>query len=214
MKRPLLQIALDLLEAKRALEIADMVAPLVEILEVGTPLLKAVGVNIITTLKEHYPERLILADTKTMDVGAIEAELVFNAGADIMTVCAAAPLETIKAAIDKTKEMGKQLVVDFIGIENKLQRATAIAPLSPDYFSLHTAIDVQKTQGKSFQELAVFKETFSIPLCIAGGITSEDIPILISYTPAIIVVGGFVTKAANPQRAVMSLKEEINNALS
>jgi len=214
MKRPLLQIALDLLDAKRALEIADMVAPLVEILEVGTPLLKAVGVNIVTTLKERYPEKLILADTKTMDVGAVEAELVFKAGADIMTVCAAAPLETIKAAIDKTRTMGKQLVVDFIGIEDKVQRATAIAPLSPDYFSLHTAIDVQRTQGKSFQELGVFKEKFSTPLCIAGGISPEDIPVLIPYAPAIIVVGGFVTKAADPQRAVMTLKEEIDHALS
>ena len=118
--RPLLQIALDLTDEKRALEIADLIAPMIDILEVGTPLLKAVGVGIITGLKQLYPNKLILADTKTMDVGGVEAELVFKARADMMTVCAAAPLETIKAAITKTRLLSKTIVVDFIGIKLSL----------------------------------------------------------------------------------------------
>ena len=214
MKKPLLQIALDVVEEKVALEIATQVAPIVEILEVGTPLLKAVGVKIISKLKRRFPKNLILADTKTMDVGALEAALVFEAGADFMTVCAAAPSETIEAAIGEAKKWDKRVVVDFIGITDKLNRAKEILFYAPDYFSLHTAIDVQKTQGKSFKELAVFKKEFNIPLAIAGGITSEDIKEIIAYSPEIIVVGSFVTKAKDPYRAVMALRREIEHALS
>ncbi len=214
MKRPLLQVALDVLEEKVALEIAVQIAPVVEILEVGTPLLKAVGAKIITELKQRFPQNLILADTKTMDVGALEAALVFEAGADFMTVCAAAPLETIEAAIGEAKRWKRKVVVDFIGIRDKLKRAKDIVPLGPDYFGLHTAIDVQRTQGKSFKELAVFKEEFNIPLAIAGGITPEDIREIMTYSPEIIVVGGFVTKAKHPYEAVMALRREIEYALS
>jgi 3-hexulose-6-phosphate synthase len=212
--KPLLQIALDLIHEKKAIELAGLIASLVDILEVGTPLLKAVGVNVISVLRTFHPQKLILADTKTMDVGALEAELVFEAGADIMSVCAAAPLETIKAALDKAKGLGKKIVVDFIGVKNKFERAVEISPLNPDYFGLHTAIDVQIKKAKSFKELALFKENFSVPLCVAGGIRPEDIPKLMFYKPAIIVVGGFVTKAKDPKEAVLTLKKEIEYALS
>ena len=120
----------------------------------------------------------------------------------------------IEAAIGEAKKWDKRVVVDFIGITDKLNRAKEILFYAPDYFSLHTAIDVQKTQGKSFKELAVFKKEFNIPLAIAGGITSEDIKEIIAYSPEIIVVGSFVTKAKDPYKAVMALRREIEHALS
>ena len=209
-----LQIALDLVEGEKALNIAEIIAPFVEILEVGTPLLKSVGIKIIHTLKQRFPSNLILADTKTMDVGELEAKLVFDAGADIMTVCAAAPLETIQAAIKTAHNFKKKVIVDFIGIEDKLERAKKIISLNPDYFNIHTAIDVQVAKGKSFKDLALFKENFSIPLSVAGGITPEDIPEIMKYKPSIIVVGGFVTKAPDPKKAVITLKKEIESVLS
>ena len=209
-----LQIALDLVEEEKALNIAEVIAPFVEILEVGTPLLKSAGIKIIHTLKQRFPSNLILADTKTMDVGELEAKLVFNAGADMMTVCAAAPIETIQAAIKTAHNLKKKVIVDFIGIEDKLERAKKIISLNPDYFNIHTAIDVQVAKGKSFKDLALFKENFSIPLSVAGGITPEDIPEIMKYKPSIIVVGGFVTKASDPKKAVMILKKEIESVLS
>ncbi len=208
-----MQIALDLIQADVALEIAQRIASKVDILEIGTPLLKAVGVRIITDFKAKFPDKLILADTKTMDVGALEARLAFNAGADMMTVCAAAPLETIQSATSEAQRWHKDVVVDFIGVKDKRTRALEIVPLSPAYFNLHTAIDVQKTFGKSFRELAEFRD-FQIPLVVAGGIAPEDIPELMKYQPAIIVVGSFVTRAKDPFMAVMALRRAIEDALS
>jgi 3-hexulose-6-phosphate synthase len=212
--RPLIQVALDLIDGKQALTMAEIVAPYVDIIEVGTPLLKAEGIKIIGTLKKKHPDKLLLADTKTMDVGALEAKLVFDVEADIMTVCAAAAIETIAAAINEAERQNKKIMVDFIGIEDKISRAKQIISLKPYYFNLHTAIDIQKSKGKSFEEVEVFSKTFSIPLAIAGGLVPEDIAALMPFNPAILIFGGFITKATDPKRAVLEINKEVDNVLS
>ena len=212
--RPLIQVALDLIDKGRVLNIAEIVAPYVDIIEVGTPLLKAEGIKIIEVLKERHPDKLLLADTKTMDVGAIEARLVFGAGADIMTVCAAAEIETISAAIGEAQRQGKKVMVDFIGVEDKILRAKGIVSLRPHYFNLHTAIDVQRSKGKSFEEIGAFSKAFSVPLAIAGGLVPQDIANLAPFSPSILIFGSFITKASDPKRAVLEIKKEIDNVLS
>ena len=48
---PKIQLALDVLSAERALEIAQAASPWVDILEAGTPLIKSVGIGIVSRLK-------------------------------------------------------------------------------------------------------------------------------------------------------------------
>lgn len=212
--RPLIQVALDLIDKKQALSIAEIVAPYVDIMEAGTPLLKVEGIKIIEALKKRHPNKVLLADTKTMDVGALEAKLVFDAGADIMTVCAAAGIKTISAAINEAERQGKEVMVDFIGIEDKISRAKEISSLKPHYFNLHTAIDIQMTKGKSFEEVETFSKESSIPLAIAGGLVPEDIAALMPFNPAILIFGGFITKASDPKGAVLEINKEIDSVLS
>ena len=47
-----LQLALDTLEREHALKLAEPAAPYVEILEAGTPLIKSVGIRIVSDLKK------------------------------------------------------------------------------------------------------------------------------------------------------------------
>ena len=82
---PKIQLALDTLDGDHALELAQLAAPFVDILEAGTPLIKSVGICIVTKLKAAHPDKTILADLKSSDVGAYEADMAFRAGADIVT---------------------------------------------------------------------------------------------------------------------------------
>ncbi len=69
--KPILQVALDLLNAERAIEIAkDAVNGGADWLEAGTPLIKSEGMNIIRQLRDQFPGKTIVADMKTMDTGA------------------------------------------------------------------------------------------------------------------------------------------------
>jgi 3-hexulose-6-phosphate synthase/6-phospho-3-hexuloisomerase len=58
---PILQVALDLLELKRAVEIAkEAVEGGADWLEVGTPLIKSEGMNAVRIMKKNFRENRIL----------------------------------------------------------------------------------------------------------------------------------------------------------
>ena len=70
MKQPVLQVALDLTELSRAMQIARK--RLVEgrdWIEAGTPLIKSEGMQAIRALKAHFPDHAIVADMKIADTG-------------------------------------------------------------------------------------------------------------------------------------------------
>ncbi|RYY09414.1 MAG: 3-hexulose-6-phosphate synthase, partial [Alphaproteobacteria bacterium] len=64
-----LQFAMDTLTTAAALELAAAAAPHVDILELGTPLIKSEGVSAITAIKDAHPDKVVFADLKTMDAG-------------------------------------------------------------------------------------------------------------------------------------------------
>ena len=68
-----LQFAMDTLTTEAALELAAAAAPSVDIIELGTPLIKAEGFRAITAIKEAHPDKIVFADLKTMDAGELEA---------------------------------------------------------------------------------------------------------------------------------------------
>ena len=71
-----LQVALDLTSKRKALEICRKVARYVDIIELGTPLIKQEGLKIVKDFKQF--KKPIVVDLKTMDTGFLEAELAFN----------------------------------------------------------------------------------------------------------------------------------------
>src|ERR1700738_4939453 len=67
-----LQVAIDLLTTEDALALAAKVAPYVDIIELGTPLIKNMGSGVITAMKKAHPDKLVFADLKTADAGELE----------------------------------------------------------------------------------------------------------------------------------------------
>ena len=99
----LLQIALDFLRLDKALKVAAETYFFTDIIEAGTPLIKSEGMKAIETFRKNFQEKQMLADLKIMDAGALEAKMAFDAGADMITVCALASMETIAGAIEETR---------------------------------------------------------------------------------------------------------------
>ena len=64
-------------------------------LEVGTPLIKAAGLDAVRALKERFPDRVIVANLKIMDAGRVEVEYAAKVGAGVVSVLAAADDATI-----------------------------------------------------------------------------------------------------------------------
>ena len=85
-----------------------------DIIEIGTPVLKRFGISAITTARELCPDVLVLADTKTVDGGQLEADMVFGAGAAFMTVLSCASTATHQLVGASAKAFGATVVVSTI----------------------------------------------------------------------------------------------------
>ena len=97
--RPSFQISVDVGTLDLGLTIAAAaLAGGVDIVEMGTPLLKTQGVaNVVPAFRKRFPEALLLADMKTMDGGGGEARSVFAGGGNIVDFLAMAGVETAKS---------------------------------------------------------------------------------------------------------------------
>jgi len=207
----LLQVALDFLHIDDALKVAALTKKYVDIIEAGTPLIKSEGIKAVKTLKKNFQEKQIFADLKIMDAGALEAKMAFDSGADMISVCAQASLETIAGAVKETRRQNKNVVIDLIGSRDWLSRSKEIKHLSPDYFCIHTSLDEQRMGKKPFGVLENFVREIDLPFCIAGGINPEDIPIIMPYKPSIIIVGGYIIKSEKPGNSAKTIKYIIDS---
>ncbi|MCX7793558.1 MAG: orotidine 5'-phosphate decarboxylase [Thermodesulfovibrionales bacterium] len=207
---PLLQLAIDLVSPKKALEIARSAEKYFDILEAGTPLIKSSGIEIVKRLKEEFPKKIIFADLKIMDAGALEASIAFDAGADMISVCGQASIETVREAISETRRRSKKVIVDLIGAKDMIKLAGELKYLMPDFFCIHTGLDEQRKGRRPSEFLDEYARLINYPYSIAGGIKPDDIKDLIRFRPDIIVVGGYVTKAENPLEAAKNLRDALS----
>jgi len=97
--RFMFQISVDVATIELGLAVAGAgLAGGVNIVEMGTPLLKNQGVsNVVPAFRRKFPEALLLADMKTMDGGAFEARAVYAGGGNIVDFLALAGVDTAKA---------------------------------------------------------------------------------------------------------------------
>ncbi|RLF39905.1 MAG: bifunctional hexulose-6-phosphate synthase/ribonuclease regulator, partial [Thermoplasmata archaeon] len=168
--KPVLQVALDLINAHRALQIArEAVLGGADWIEAGTPLIKSEGLEIVRVLKQEFSDKTIVADMKTMDTGALETEMASRAGADVICILGVADDETIKEAVRTSRRFGTKVMVDLIGVRDKVKRAKELENMGIDIVCVHVGIDEQM-RGENPIEITreVYKEV-SIPVAIAGG---------------------------------------------
>jgi len=206
----ILQVALDLLNEHRAIAIAeDAVRGGADWLEAGTPLIKSEGMDIIRKLKETFPGKTIVADMKTMDTGAFETEMASKAGADIVVILGVSDDSTIKDAVKSARKYGTKIMVDLIGVKDKIKRAKELEKIGIDYLCIHVGIDEQMIGKKPLENLKKIVKHTDIPVAVAGGINSETAPDMIKAGASIIIVGGAITKAKNVEKATKQIKKAL-----
>ena len=204
---PVLQVALDMMQLKRSVGIAqEAVEGGADWIEVGTPLIKSEGTEAVRTMKRTFPGRRIVADTKTMDTGAFEVEIMAKAGADIVTVLGLAEDSTISEAVESGRKYGTEIMVDMINVPDKVRRAKEVEKLGVAYICLHMGIDTQM-RG---EEAPVDREivgAVSVPVAVAGGITADTVPEYINAGAYDIIVGGGITKTDDIRGAAANMKK-------
>ena len=206
--QPVLQLALDAMHLKRALEIArEAVEGGVDWIEAGTPLIKSEGMEAVRALKRAFPGKIIVADMKVMDTGAFEVEMAAKAGADVVHVLGAADDTTIEEAVRAGRKYGVRVCVDLIGVLDRVARARHIATMGASHVCVHMGIDKQMLGLDPVENVREVASAIDIPVAVAGGINSETAAAVVEAGASIVIVGGAIIKAKDPAAAARAIKE-------
>ena len=210
---PILQVALDILESDRAIEIAkEAVSGGVDWIEVGTPLIKADGMNSIRKMRAAFSDNTILADMKTIDTGALEVEMAAKAGADIVILLGACDDSTIRDALQSAQKYGVKLMADMIASDNVHDRALQLQDMGVDYICIHVGIDQQMMGMDAVSALDSMVSDVRIPIAVAGGLDDESSALAIAAGASIVVVGGNIVRSQNAKMAANRIKERIRSS--
>ncbi len=200
---------MDVLTTEDALALAAKVAPHVDIIELGTPLIKAMGLAAVTAIKAAHPDKIVFADLKTMDAGELEADIAFTAGADLVTVLGTAGDSTIIGAVKAAKAHNKGIVVDLIGVKDKVTRAIEVTALGAQFVEMHAGLDEQVEPGFTFATLLADGENAKVPFSVAGGVNISTIGSVQRAGAEVAVAGGAIYGADDPAAAAAALRAAI-----
>lgn len=205
-----LQIALDTLSLEECIALLDETKEYVDVIEVGTPFIIEEGMRPVRELKKRYPQLEVLADTKIMDAGDLEAECAFRNGADIVTVLGASNDATILGAIEAAKRWNGKVMVDMIAVKDIAARTKEVDAMGVDYICCHTAFDVQNTGKNPLSELMIINQNIKhAKSAVAGGVKLETIDAIVQEGAAIVVVGGAISNAEDRAAMAKAMKARI-----
>lgn len=214
---PMLQLALDYISLPKAIVMASLVAPEVDIIEIGTPLCKAAGLEAIRAIREICPDKLILADFKAPDVGGLEATMAFDAGADMMTVIGGATLATVEQALTVARQRGKEMLMELTGVRDILERAGEWRQIGVERIVYHREWDAQSA-GREWGEAD--KVTISklidmgFKLTVTGGLTLELLPFFADLPVSVLISGRGIREASDPRAAAREMRLAIKELWS
>ena len=205
-----LQVAFDLQSSDEVLNFIGRNGDLIDIVEIGTPLIIKEGLNSVQKIKKKFPKQTVLADLKIMDAGLLEAQIGFEAGADIVTVLGLASTKTLNGVKQASVNSEREVMVDMINHPNPENKWNEIKNIEMDFCCLHTANDNTQDGETPLNDLKCFYNLHGGKnIAVAGGINPDMIRKINSFHPKIVIVGGYIANSRNQREAL----EEIHQAM-
>jgi 3-hexulose-6-phosphate synthase/6-phospho-3-hexuloisomerase len=208
---PIVQLALDYATTEEALAMAHIgVEAGVDWLEIGTPLIVSQGLSPIAAMAREFPDYPILADYKTMDSGGKNVHRTKAQGGHIMTVCANAPDETIRAAIAASKDADIMVVVDTIGVKQQAARARQCADWGAHMIYLHYGADQRNADSSrdSVQWLEEVLDAVNVPVGV-GTFGIDDAVRAVSHGADLVAIGHPLISGPNAAKELSQFVREV-----
>ena len=211
--KPKLQLALDFFDLPSALAVAQKAHDQVDVIEIGTPLTKAAGMLAVQTVRSMCPDTMILADVKTPDVGGGEAKMCFDAGADWMTVIGAAPLDTVRLALEEARSRpGKEMFIELTGIRDIIARSKEWREIGVDRMVYHRGWDEGNASRRwEQQDLDTIRELIEdgFKISVAGGIELDTLDFFKDLDISVFIIGRAIYANPDPERSAAGFQERI-----
>lgn len=134
-----LQLTLDHGKDFEVIRVIDELKDVVDIVEIGYPVLVTYGLTLVNEVHRHYPDMPLCVDAKVFHGGTGVTTRCFEAGATYVSVLAAAPDPVISKMVEKASRHGGKIVCDM-AIPPRLvaQRSAEVEELGVDYVMVPT----------------------------------------------------------------------------
>jgi 3-dehydro-L-gulonate-6-phosphate decarboxylase len=210
---PMLQLALDYISVPSAVAMAVQVQEFVDIIEIGTPLIKVAGVEGVKAIREVCPDKYVLADFKTPDVGGLEAQLAFDAGADFVSIIGGATIATVKEALKVANERpGKEIVMECTGVRDILGMAREWKEIGVTRLVYHREWDAQAA-GREWEDedRRQIQEIINMGynVTVTGGLNPELLPFFAGLDVSVFICGRGIHQAKDPREAARRMRDTI-----
>lgn len=203
-----LQVALDLTDTATALAITKKTGAVVDIVEAGTVLCLAKGLDAVAELKSIIDHQELLADIRIARAGAKFAQMAFDAGADRVSLVGECDIGVIEDAATLAEEYGTRIEVElFPGWTNEQVKAFIDLDVASLIVHRYTC-DAKENENvkKQLSRLAKLTENTGTKITLAGGLNSNSLPIFANCPFDIAVIGSAITKATDPLEEATAIK--------
>ncbi|MET8372152.1 orotidine 5'-phosphate decarboxylase / HUMPS family protein [Micromonospora profundi] len=205
-----LQVALDVRDVDHAIAVAQAAASAsVQFIEVGDPLIKSVGVQAISAVKQRAPGAWIVAEMMSADWGRDQVVLATEAGADVVLLIGPASIASVSAAAEASRRLGVPVMIDVPegrlvqGWVQDMERAGV------DGFAITTNIDLGVAGFHPLDQAQLIRSWTKLPVAVSGGFEPTDVEASRRRSWDILVVGRGVTDSLDPAVAARDLAASI-----
>ena len=199
-----LQLAIDHGKDYEILNVLEQVAPAVDVIEVGFPVLVTYGLALVGQIREKFPSKPICVDAKVFHGGTGVTSRCFDAGANIVTVLSGAPDPVIRKMVEKARIYDGEIMCDMVSPARMVgQRTAEVDELGVDYVMVATGFlpeydyDIDQPRrwlfGPKVRPLdlagVVQRNTRNAKLAVSTGITEENVDQVVALDPELVIVG-------------------------
>jgi len=206
-----LQIAFDIPDLERCLQVAKEVEPYSDCFEIGSILLYKYGIESIKQFKAKFPDKELLAETQIVERGKDITALCLDAGAHWVTVMAGAHKQIIHN-VCSTAGSKKNVMLDLSDTNLLGQASMDAATLGINAILFHKPYEDEAQPVVMLDQWEIVRGNTKLPVYITSRINRDTIKQIMLLKPDGIIISKAITEHENPKKEAEFFYKLINGS--